>query len=657
MTVYLLGAGPGDPGLLTLRGAEVLAGADVVVYDRLSVGAVLDMAPAAAERINVGKMPGQPRMSQGDINQLLVEHGRAGRQVVRLKGGDPLVFARGGEEAKALAEAGVDFEIIPGITSAFAAPAYAGIPVTLRHSSTSVTIITGHEAPGIAASEVEPPDAGLSKTSVHNAGGGGDSSADDSREKETVRSAEREDGSSSGDDALAQGSVNWEAAGDGTAEFYRRDDALVQGGVNWEAAAQLGGTLVILMGVARWDAIAERLLAAGMSPDMPAAAVCWGTRPSQRTTRATLATLGQHPLEAPSVIVVGEVAAQELEWFEKRPLFGKRVVVTRPAAQNASLCDMLARAGAEPIPVPLIEIAAAAEIRTSGASLKVAAERLGDYDWVILTSANGARSLLSAINDARDFGKAKVAAIGPATAEVLKAANIRPDLVPSSYIAEALLEELLGATASLANEGTAMGESLRPRALIARAAVARDVLPEGLQAAGWEVDVVEAYRTEGLEVSDAARAEIASSDIITFASPSAVEQFVKTDLAAEADKNKPPLPTSQQEQFVKTGSAAEIAENEPPPPTSEQEQYVKTGSAAEVASGDTSAGIASISDELAAYEEMSRPERPTSPIVACIGPITADAARKLGLEVTVEAAEHTASGLVEALEKHFANSG
>ena len=767
--------------MLTLRGAEVLAGADVVVYDRLSVGAVLDMAPAAAERVNVGKMPGQPRMSQEEINQLLVEHGRAGRQVVRLKGGDPLVFARGGEEAKALAEAGVGFEIIPGITSAFAAPAYAGIPVTLRHSSTSVTVITGHEAPGIAASEIEAPCAGLSKASVQNAGGGGDSSADDSGEKESVRSAEIENGSSSGDDALAQGSVNWETAGEDAAEFYRRDDALVRGGVNWDAAAQLGGTLVILMGVARWDAIAERLLAAGMSPDTPAAAVCWGTRPSQRTTRATLATLGEHPLEAPSVIVVGEVAAQELEWFEKRPLFGKRVVVTRPAAQNASLCDMLARAGAEPIPVPLIEIvaaagqsdaglsaetqaddreaetaaeaatkradaglstereaddreaeaaaeaaagqsdagppSAAAEIRTSGASLKVVAERLGDYDWVILTSANGARSLLSAINDARDFGKAKVAAIGPATAEVLKAANIRPDLVPSSYIAEALLEELLeeemlrdaasvapsGAdgdntavsvnhetsaasangetsdettaqigdlhskspaslangeiadkttpqignlhsksTASAASGGTAMGASLRPRALIARAAVARDVLPEGLRAAGWEVDVVEAYRTEGLEVSDAARAKIASSDVITFASPSAVEQFVKTGSAAE---------------IAPGDTAASTASNKPPPPTSKQEQAVKTGLAAEVASGDTAASIASISDELAAYEEQSRPERPTSPIVACIGPITADAARKLGLEVTVEAAEHTARGLVEALEKHFANSG
>lgn len=559
MTVYLLGAGPGDPGLLTLRGAEVLAGADVVVYDRLSVGAVLDMVPAEAERINVGKLPGQPRVPQEEINQLLVEHGLAGRNVVRLKGGDPLVFARGGEEAAALADAGVDFEIIPGVTSAFAAPAYAGIPVTLRHSSTSVTVITGHEAPESRSS------------------------------------------------------------------------------VNWEAAAKLGGTLVILMGVARWDAIAERLLAAGMSPDTPAAAVCWGTRPTQRTTRASLATLGEHRLEAPSVIVVGEVASQELEWFEKRPLFGKRVVVTRPAAQSAPLCDIFTRAGAQPISVPLIEIAEAAD---GGAALRAAAERLGDYDWVILTSANGARALLSAINDARDFGKAKVAAIGPATAEVLTAANIHPDLVPSSYIAEALLEELLeeeiqGAAASVApseaigesvtsaangetadgtdeqigdqhgkssvtetNGETATADTPQPRALIARAAVARDVLPEGLRAAGWEVDVVEAYRTEGVEVSAAARAEIANSDVITFASPSAVEQFAKAGLVSE----------------VTTADGKTGADGPNPIVT------------------------------------------PPNPIVACIGPITSDAARRLGLDVAVEAAEHTADGLAEALEDYFTNS-
>ena len=528
MTVYLLGAGPGDPGLLTLRGAEVLAAADVVVYDRLSVGAVLDMAPAEAERVNVGKLPGQPRMPQEEINRLLVKHGLAGRNVVRLKGGDPLVFARGGEEAAALADAGVDFEIIPGITSAFAAPAYAGIPVTLRHSSTSVTVITGHEAPESRSS------------------------------------------------------------------------------ANWEAAAKLGGTLVILMGVARWDAIAERLLAAGMSPDTPAAAVCWGTRPNQRTIRASLATLREHRLEAPSVIVVGEVASQELEWFEKRPLFGKRVVVTRPAAQSAPLCDIFTRAGAQPISVPLIEIAEAAD---GGAALRAAAERLGDYDWVILTSANGARTLLAAINDARDFGKAKVAAIGPATAEVLTAANIRPDLVPSSYIAEALLEELLVAnavssdaagksSATETNSETATADPPQPRALIARAAVARDVLPDGLREAGWEVDEVEAYRTEGVEVSAAARAEIANSNVITFASPSAVEQFAKAGLVSE----------------VTTADGKTDADGPNP--------------------------------------IVTRP----NPIVACIGPVTADAARRLGLEVAVESAEHTVVGLAEALEDYFTNS-
>ena len=599
--------------MLTLRGAEVLAGADVVVYDRLSVGAVLDMAPAGAERVNVGKLPGQPRMPQEEINQLLVEHGLAGRNVVRLKGGDPLVFARGGEEAAALAAAGVDFEIIPGITSAFAAPAYAGIPVTLRHSSTSVTVITGHEAPEIGASEA----------GVRNAGGDGDFPAGDS-----------------GRDARVPDETGLEAEDEAAIEDTADDGAVLsRSSVNWEAAAKLGGTLVILMGVARWDFIAERLLTAGMSPDTPAAAVCWGTRPNQRTIRASLATLGEHDLEAPSVIVVGEVAAEELEWFETRPLFSKRVVVTRPAGQNAplgdmlasfgrtagqrnqnlSLGDMLARAGAQPVSVPLIEIVEASD---GGAALRAAAGCLGDYDWVILTSANGARALLAAINDARDFGKTKVAAIGPATAEVLMAANIRPDLVPSSYIAEALLEELLGAAASIApsvaagkglasaaNGETAMGEpskqrdsdaakmddaqvgetaiaeTPRPRVLIARAAVARDVLPEGLQKAGWEVDVVEAYRTEGVEVSAAARTEIANSDVITFASPSAVEQFAKAGLVSDV-------------------TIADVP----------------------------------------------------NPIVACIGPVTAAAARRLGLEVTVEAAEHTASGLVKALEDYFANS-
>ena len=248
MTVYLLGAGPGDPGLLTVRGAQVLATAEVVVYDRLSQGAVLDLAAPQAELINVGKLPGQPRMSQTEINQLLVSQGQAHQSVVRLKGGDPMVFARGGEEAQALQAAGVEFEVIPGLSSAFAVPAYAGIPVTLRHSSTSVTVITGHEA-------------------------------DVAAEADEVAAADAAAGAAAGSTAAQP--------------------------VNWEAAAQLGGTLVILMGVARWSAIAARLQQAGMSPATPVAAISWGTRPSQQTLRSTLAELDPQQLQAPSVIVVG----------------------------------------------------------------------------------------------------------------------------------------------------------------------------------------------------------------------------------------------------------------------------------------------------------------------------------------------------------------
>ena len=226
MTVFLVGAGPGDPGLLTLRGAEALAMADVVVFDRLSVGALLELAPLAAEQISVAKSAGQAVMAQDDINELLIEKARQGKTVVRLKGGDPFVFARGGEEAAALAAAGIHYEVVPGVTSAIAVPAYAGIPVTLRHSSTSFTVITGHEDPD------------------------------------------------KGDE------------------------------VNWEAAAQLGGTIIILMGVGRLPKIVDRLLAGGLAPDTPAAAIRWGTRPEQHTVRSTLSAIAREPLESPSVIVV-----------------------------------------------------------------------------------------------------------------------------------------------------------------------------------------------------------------------------------------------------------------------------------------------------------------------------------------------------------------
>ena len=488
MTVYLVGAGPGDPGLLTLRGAEVLARADVVVYDRLSVAALLELAPPAAERISVAKRAGRAVMAQEDINELLVERGRLGQRVVRLKGGDPFVFARGGEEAAALEAAGVPYEVVPGITSAIAVPAYAGIPVTLRHSSTSFTVVTGHERPG------------------------------------------------------------------------------AEGDVDWRSVARVGGTILVLMGVGRIRAITDELLAGGLAPDTPAAAVQWGTRPEQRTVRATLATLADQPLEAPSVIVVGAVAATSLSWYESRPLLGWRVAVTRPAHQASGLADPLRRAGAEPVAVPTIEIV---DPDDGGAALRAALVDLSDVAWLVLTSPNGAARVCAELRDGRDLAGVQLAAIGPGTAEELARHHLVADLVPERYVAESLLE---------AFPPPAPGG--RRRVLLARAAVARDVLPDGLSAAGWEVDVVPAYRTVPAVADDGQRAQVAGCDAVTFTSSSTVERWVE------------------------------------------------------------------------AFGTDAVP-----PVVACIGPVTAATARRLGLRVDVEATVHTIEGLVAALVEHAAGAG
>jgi uroporphyrinogen III methyltransferase / synthase len=440
VTVHLVGAGPGDPGLLTVRALEVLQRADVVVYDRLSQRSLLDLAPDAAERIDVGKAPGHVRLTQDEINALLVERAKSAATVVRLKGGDPFVFARGGEEAAALAEAGVPFEVVPGITSAIAVPAYAGIPVTLRHSSTSVTIVTGHEDRG---------------------------------------------------------------AGD-------------EGTVDWQAVARVGGTIVILMGVARIGRIAEQLVAAGRSPDTPVAAVQWGTRPEQRTVRATLATIADHDLGTPSTIVVGDVAACDLAWFENRPLFGRRIVVTRARDQASELVERLAALGAATVEVPAIEIRDPAD---GGKALDEAVRRLSAYHWVVVTSPNGARRLLDAVRaagrDARAFGTARLAAIGPGTAAALAAGNLAADLVPDRFVAEALVEAF---------------PSGPGRVLLARAAVARGTLPESLRAKGWDVDVVEAYRTEPVPLGPPGSEEaeaLAGAEIVTFTSSSTVTHFLR----------------------------------------------------------------------------------------------------------------------------------
>jgi uroporphyrinogen III methyltransferase/synthase len=431
VTVYLVGAGPGDPELLTVKGAEVLRRADVVVYDRLSVASLLDLAPPHAARISVGKAPGHPSVPQEEINALLVAHGRDGKEVVRLKGGDPFVFARGGEEAQALLDAGVAFEVVPGITSAVGVPAYAGIPVTYRGLATSFTVVTGHEDPW-AATETD-----------------------------------------------------------------------------WGAVARVGGTIVILMGVATRAAIAERLMAGGLAPDTPVAAVRWGTKPEQRTVRTTLAQLGTVELEPPVTMVVGAVADLDVRWFESRPLFGRRVVVTRAREQASELVDRLRRLGAETIELPAITID---EPGDGGAALRGAALRVGHYDWAIFTSANAVDRFCAELHDARSLAGVRVAAIGPGTAAALRSFGVVPDLVPEHFVAESLVEVF-----PFGN-----GDVLLPRA-----AVARDVLPESLRAKGWRVDVVEAYRTRPADPSASALAEAGKADAITFTSSSTVTNFLQ----------------------------------------------------------------------------------------------------------------------------------
>lgn len=435
MTVYLVGAGPGDPGLLTVRAAELLASAEVVVHDRLTPAELRDLAPATAELVDVGKHPGGPADAQTRINELLVELGRTGRRVVRLKGGDPFVFARGAEEAMALAEAGIDFEVVPGVTSAVAAPSSAGIPVTLRGHSAWVTVVTGHEDPAKGEPEVD-----------------------------------------------------------------------------WEAMGALGGTLVVLMGVKRWPEISARLVAGGRDPQTPAAAVRWGSRPEQQTLRGTLGSLDLSDVRPPATVVVGEVAAVDLNWFESRPLFGRTVVVTRTAEQAGELSGRLRRLGAQVLEVPTIAVTEPAD---GGAALRDAVARVADYEWVVLTSPNGARRFCAELRDGRDLAGVRLAAIGPGTADVLAEHHLVCDLVPERFVAEGLLEVF-------------PAPSGRNTVLLARAEVARDVLPEGLAAAGWDVDVVTAYRTQPAQVTPETVEQVAAADAITFTSSSTVTNFVAT---------------------------------------------------------------------------------------------------------------------------------
>jgi uroporphyrinogen III methyltransferase/synthase len=440
-TVYLVGAGPGDPGLMTRRALELIASADAILFDRLIPDGALDGARGDADLRYVGKQPGGHSMPQEEINALLIELARAGRRVVRLKGGDPFVFGRGGEEAEALAEAGVPFEVVPGVTAGVAAPAYAGVPVTHREAASGVAFVTAHEDPGKPESAID-----------------------------------------------------------------------------WDALAAFPGTLVLYMGVGNLASVAERLIAAGRSGDEPALVVERGTMPDQRAIEAPLSEIAAAAADAalrpPAVTVVGPVAAmhERLSWLERRPLFGRSVVVTRARSQASELAARLAALGAEVVEAPAIRV----QPRANGEVAR-ATERIGDYALVCLTSPNGARLLLDAVaragRDARALAGATVAAIGPGTAAELERGGVRADVVPERSVAEALVEAL----AAVPVQGR--------RALVARAAEARDVLPDALRERGAEVDVVALYDTVAEPLAEVQLDAAARADYVTFTSSSTVRFF------------------------------------------------------------------------------------------------------------------------------------
>ncbi|MBI4308288.1 MAG: uroporphyrinogen-III C-methyltransferase [Chloroflexi bacterium] len=516
--VYLVGGGPGDPGLVTVRAVECLRQADVVVYDRLTSPCLLSCARPDAEMHYAGKTPGRKpgpepgpgtatgepapgegRIDQDAINRLLVQKAQEGKVVVRLKGGDPFVFGRGGEEGEALAAARIPFEVVPGVTSAIAVPAYAGIPVTHRGVASSVAIVSGREDPGKGWTQVA-----------------------------------------------------------------------------WQRIAQAVDTIVVLMGVEEMPRIVQALRDGGRSPETAAAIIERGTEPGQRTVTGTLADIVERARAAgirpPAITVVGEVVRlrERLRWFDNRPLFGRRVLVTRARTQASSLVELLAREGAEPVELAAIAIKPVEDTR----ELDRVAASVGDYNWVVFTSANGVDALFARLHaqgcDARAFGGTRVCAIGPATAEALARQGIRADLVPQEFVSEAVVE-------ALAKAGIAGA-----RVLLPRADIAGEDLVEGLARLGARVRQVTAYRTVAPEEAAAEAKRLLADghiDVVTFTSSSTVKNLVM------------------------------------------------------LLKGDL------------------RPVK--GAVVACIGPVTARAARETGLPVDIVAAEHTVRGLVRALVEYF----
>lgn len=445
--VYLVGAGPGDPGLLTLKAKECLERGDVIIYDNLANRDFLKYALEGAEKIYVGKTGGCHSMSQDEINRLIVDKAGKGLQVVRLKGGDPFIFGRGGEEAEELVKAGIAFEIVPGVTSAIAVPAYAGIPLTHRDYTSTVAFITGHEDPG-----------------------------------------------------KAESSLDWEKLSTGV------------------------GTLVFLMGVGNLPGIVEKLLAHGLSRDTPIAVIRRGTVPEQRTITGTLENINQAAGEAgirpPAIIVVGEVVKlrRTLNWFENRPLFGKRVVITRAREQASEFLAMLSGLGAECVEFPSIEIVPP----ENWDALDRAIQNLEGYQWLLFTSVNGVKYFFERMRhqekDARDLKGIKIGAIGPKTAAAIVEKGIRPDLVPKEYRAEAIIREM------------DKQEIEGARILLPRAEKAREILPRELESLGARVDVITAYRTiKPHHDLDRVKKmlEKGEIDLVTFTSSSTVSNFLE----------------------------------------------------------------------------------------------------------------------------------
>ncbi|MFV9511084.1 uroporphyrinogen-III C-methyltransferase [Tepidibacillus sp. LV47] len=445
--VFLVGAGPGDPKLITLRGKEAIEQADVIIYDRLAHPSLLKYAKKDAEKIYVGKRPDHHTFRQEEINQLLVEKALSGKIVTRLKGGDPAIFGRVGEEAESLAEHHIPFEIVPGITSAIAVPAYAGIPVTHRNYTSSIAIVTGHEDPTKNESNID-----------------------------------------------------------------------------WAKLSTATGTLIFLMGVSNLPIITKKLMENGRDENTPIALIRYGTRVEQKTVVGTLKDIVQRVEEAkltsPAIIIIGEVVKlrEKLQWFEKKPLFGKRVLVTRARSQASELSSLIQELGGEPVEFPVIKIVPP---KDSEAFNRVI-QQLEQFDWVIFTSVNGVQSFFDKLKkmrvDIRKMAKARIAAIGPKTAQLLEEKSLIVDVLPQEFKAEGLLDSIK--------------DQLQPgqKVLLPRADIARKILPEQLREKGLEVVEIDAYETvidaeNKDEILDLLKEK--KIHIITFTSSSTVRNFVE----------------------------------------------------------------------------------------------------------------------------------